>query len=510
MRTRYSAAVLVAAGLVVSSAALAAPYASNVTQSGTTVSFILNEPADVLNVSINGGPRVTIAGAASKGTKSFTLGSPTDTYSILAGKTDTVGYKIPTGGTIAVAAGGLSQITNESGLRLITDDANPLGRFNSPRGISVALNPAAPNFGTTYVANSAAGTVAANTPTGYTLPARTLTGDGLYAVRADQSDAFGFNNAAQNGGITNWAATPSASAPFRIYSHSDGNVYISDFSDATGTVWRMSNNLTGGSAVLAGIGGPTALPAGQNHGSTTAVYVEGSQAGGNLSVYTLDEDLTTLQVSGAGSAIDKNSLWKYSVNGSATPYSAMPTKVGGTVLLTGATSDLTRGADGKFYVAQNRSGGAEAGLWVLDSAGSVIFDSLNASRTLLANPAANDIFRNVLAMDVSADQKWMAVMLNGSDVAVVPLVNGIPDIANRLVVNTGSDVNSGRDIAFDAAGNIHYVSSGQALYRSIAPGGVTYALTENTGGVPSFRMVPEPAALAAIAGVALIGLRRRK
>jgi hypothetical protein len=56
-----------------------------------------------------------------------------------------------------------------------------------------------------------------------------------------------------------------------------------------------------------------------------------------------------------------------------------------------------------------------------------------------------------------------------SDVSVIPLVNGIPDLANRQIVDTGADITSGRDIAVDAAGNIHYVSSGQAIYRVLAP-----------------------------------------
>jgi hypothetical protein len=77
-------------------------------------------------------------------------------------------------------------------------------------------------------------------------------------------------------------------------------------------------------------------------------------------------------------------------------------------------------------------------------------------------------------------------MINNSDVAVVPLINGIPDIASRLVVDTGTDITSGRDISFDAAGNIHYVSSGQALYRVIAPGGTSWTKTAWNGSGYSF------------------------
>src|SRR5204862_2694320 len=112
--------------------------------------------------------------------------------------------------------------------------------------------------------------------------------------------------------------------------------------------------------------------------------------------------------------------------------------------------------------------------------------SLTASRTLLGNPTAPDIIRNVLGMDVSPDQKWLAALLNNSDFVVIPLVNGIPDLANRLLVDTGTDVNSGRDIAFDSADNVHYVSSGQGVYRVLAPGGANIATTSFNGSTYNF------------------------
>ena len=42
---------------------------------------------------------------------------------------------------------------------------------------------------------------------------------------------------------------------------------------------------------------------------------------------------------------------------------------------------------------------------------------------------------NVRAIAVSPDQKWIAVELIGSRIAVMPMVNGIPDIAQRRVIN---------------------------------------------------------------------------
>jgi hypothetical protein len=484
---------------------LAAPYASNISRTGTSVSFILNEPADSLTYSINGGPQIPLDGTT-KGTKNFVLGSASDTFAISTSKNDPIGYTIPTGGSIAAVATGLSQATNASGFRLVSDDTNPLGRFNSPRGVDVSKNPSSENFGTAYVVNSAAGALAVSG----SFPARTLTGEGLYALRADQSDAFAQGNTAANPGA--FANTTSANSLFRAHVASDGTVYTADFSDAAGSVYSYNQNLTTGTQVLQGIGGPSALPAGQNHGSTTGVYVEGG-AGGSLIVYTLDEDLTSSQF-GAGSTTDKNSLWQYNIGAGALPSNVTPTKLA-TVLLTAATSDLDRGADGKWYLAQTRSAGGEAGIFVLSpDATTVLFDSLNASRTLLGNPTAADIFRNTQAMAVSPDQKWMAIAVNNSDVAVIPMINGIPDIANRLLVDTGTDVISSRDIAFDAVDNIYYVSSGQGIYRVLSPGGTqtsTLAWNGRSYTLNFSQAVPEPTVVGSLMGLgALLALRRRR
>src|SRR5436190_9334293 len=121
--------------------AFAAPYASTFSVTGgTNVSFVLNESADVLTYSINGGAPVTLDGSTA-GVKSFSLGSPGDTFSVNAKKLSATGYSVPTGGIIPTGTNGLSQATPASGLNQINSDSNTTSKYNSPRGVTVNVNP---------------------------------------------------------------------------------------------------------------------------------------------------------------------------------------------------------------------------------------------------------------------------------------------------------------------------------------------------------------------------------
>ena len=123
----------------------------------TQVSFILNEPTDTLKYIINGGAPVSCKNGVGKGTHTFTIPNGA-TFSIVADKTAATGYLIPTGNQIPiVASNGLSQPSNEGGFNLITDDASPLSRYNSPRGLDFSKDPNA-NFGYAYINNTAATT----------------------------------------------------------------------------------------------------------------------------------------------------------------------------------------------------------------------------------------------------------------------------------------------------------------------------------------------------------------
>ena len=524
MMRRYSFVALAAAiGLIVVTHTVhATPYASGVSISGTNVvSFLLNEPATTLTYSINGGTPIALDGSTI-GSKSFNLGSPTNKFTINAGTTDATGYSIPTGGTVLAASSGMNNDANASGMNLISSDANSLNWFFSPRGVAVSNNPNAPNFGTAYVANSAPGTAAPAAGT------RSVT-KGLYAIHADGSDAYGYGitaaNPAMQDGLTAWT-DGSTNSPFRLAVGPTGDVVAADYASANANAFYLSPDLTTGHYLLTGFNGTapstdagngdgTVQPAHQYHGSVEAVDVTGSLGGGNLALYTLDEQLPLQHVTGnpTDSLDTRYSIWKYTIGGAANVDTANSDPVAGSpygftgqpaIQVTdpgafgnffsgGIIEDMQRGADGKFYFMQSRNAGNEAGVTVADASGNKIYDSLTATRALPGGtPTPPDILNTLRGMTVSPDQKWLAGVLGSSDIVAVPLVNGLPDLAHRLVVDTGP-LATGRDIAFDAADNIEYVSSGQQLLRILALGGQTlttlaYDPTQAAGSQYSFNV----------------------
>ncbi len=355
----------------------ATPYASGITFSGPsnlTVNFTLNEPSTALTYSINGGTPVALDGTTT-GAKSFTLGSAADKFSIVANTNKAAGYSLPKVGTTLTATANHFTIDTQSanittGTQFsggqISSDANGLMNYNSLRGIDVSNNPNSANFGTAYVSNSA-------DQTGTPLTGRTsLLNKGFYAFKADGSDAYGYGDTAQG----QLFGAANANTPYRMFVADDGTPYMAAASDAISGVFKLSQDMTQVTQMFNGIDGPTDINiATNNHGSAYKTIVTGSSAAGNLKVYTLDEDLSSFEVSGTGFNDNTNRLWKYdmgsydpTVSGpyTAPPVSVTPDAVRGPLLdgsccalpgvfITFINMDL--GKDGKFYLSQNRSAG---------------------------------------------------------------------------------------------------------------------------------------------------------
>ena len=447
-----TAGVLTVAVLVPESSAR--PYATSLTNSGTSISFRLNESADSVKVISGGGTVTNDLGPLAKGL--------TVTNLTIAGV-----FKIQV--TKAAGPGYIQGVANQ-----VSEDSNNFVKFANQRGLAVNKNTNSPYFGRIYVAVGGAGTVASNQ---FTLGSRSVT-DGIYLLNADQTDAVGQGNTGLNAGLNDGkgfdALAASGESPGRLFVGPDDSLYIADWSDANGGVSVTDANVATNALatnVLFGLGGPTAST--NMHGSVSSVYVEGSLAGGNLVVFTQDEDLGS-----------RNGVYRYDIGSGPLPYS-QPETLAFTYGLGAQVAKITRGPDGKWYCSNRRADNASTtGVFVLSEDGSTqLWSSRDAWRELVGNPTAFDIpFGECRGFDVSADGKYLAsIRGNTNSLSIVPMDGGIPNITNLVVVPTVPTTSIGRDLTFDAVGNIYTVSSGQGLLRIYSPGGFSVVTTGSDG-----------------------------
>ena len=446
------------------SVAKATPYASALTNNAGTVSFILNEAAD--DVKIIYGTTTNLLGSKPAGLVTANVGASSP-FSVQVTKNSGIGYK--------TAASNWSGTISWAGkLQISTDPV--LARFPNPRGVAVDRNPGSPYFGRIYVANSTAGT----TTTG----ARAV-GRGLYCLNADFSDSpNAYGNTAKTAGLT---FATSANSPFRLSVGQDNLVYISDYSDANGSVYRCNGDLLGGEMVLATVGGNSPLPGTQNHGSTLKAIAEGSLAAGNLKIYTIDEDY------GQTTTTAQNDVLRYDINSGPLPFSGTPTKVSGVLIKAALVDDFCKGGVSNYlYLVQNRSvaatpATATPSLYVVDESGNTVTNALALWREFTGNATADNVLTNVHSVAISPDGKYLAAILQTTAAGagtsksfIMPLVNGIPDLANLKLLDSGS-ANQGRSIDFDAAGNLYTLSSGDQILRAFSPGGFSVTTTTSDG-----------------------------
>ena len=119
-----------------------------------------------------------------------------------------------------------------------------------------------------------------------------------------------------------------------------------------------------------------------------------------------------------------------------------------------------------------------------------------------------DPFLEAGACDVSEDN-WLAV-LRRSDNAIhfVKVSLGVIDFSSHILLYTAPTTTAARDIAFDVAGNIYTISSGQALLRVYAPGGHTRAITSSTGTFELVEVAAPPAAPPLVLAPAITSVSR--
>ncbi len=481
----------------------ATPYASSVTNDAGTVRFVLNEDADAVSVTFDNGTATNLLGSLFKGSQSFSLGSATN-FQILVSKTSGNGFVRQ--GTANSTFNGL--VSPRGTLLQLSSDSNPLLSFNLPRGLTVNTHPNSPYFGRIYVANPTAGTVTSNTT------ARVL-GDGVYVLNADQTDALAQGDTPLHGGLDGEFAAGGSASPYKLSIGQDDNLYIADWSDPNGTLFVTDQNLTVGSGknVLPGLKGgsagstttPVSVGLDRVHGSINQAVVEGSLEAGNLTVYTVDEDLQSDRTTTTWTQL--NSLWRYDIGGTlplaydpGNPYELiMPTRLftpSGRAGINSATQtmDVERGTSGHFYITDNRqNNGGTSGLIVRAPDGSAVWNSSSTTLSMTTSNTSDYCFDSY-AVAVTADQKYVATLRRNSQCFLIPLTNNVPDLARRLVLLTFSSAFTARDVQFDVAGNLYVTTTSLQMMRIFSPGGATLAVTsgDTTGTNGTFRLVTLP------------------
>jgi hypothetical protein len=430
----------------------ATPYATDLTNAAGVVSFRLNEPADNVKVIGNGGTLTNDLGALGRGL-------------------------IVTNLTGSGMTGGVFYVVVSKVGDCVVRTNSPAIAFNAPRGLAINKRPGSPYFGRVYVANATTNT--AGGP-----------GDGIFIFNSDLSSTFGQGNTPRNAGL-DFITGDTTAKPYRIaVGVDDDRLYICDWSDYSGNLYVTDPDVTTSGYALQPLSAPGAavrpVTTANNHGSIAAVVVTGVE-GANLTIYTVDEDLTTDRDL---TLTEMNSLWKYPVGSDPLPTSLFdPTNklVTPVVAFTSQTMNLTRGPNGYLYMTQYRSVGNEPGVYIVDPDSGLITTSLALSQAL---GDTVDRLRGIAGVAVSPDGLFLAAIRIEANVPllhIVPLTNGIPDLT-RILNFTALGTAVGRSCEFDAAGNLYIITDTGGV-RSLTLGVSSVATTGSDG---TFSLVTPP------------------
>jgi hypothetical protein len=492
-----------------SNLATATPYASCLTNDGTTIWFRLNEAADDVRLVYNSDTVTNDLGAKPAGLNSVAV-TLTGTYKLLVTKAGSPGiYQI---GNVGIG-------TNVP--------------VNSPRGIAVVGQASDPNFGRVYIANSAGGTKP----------------DGISALYSDLSTNW-------LGHVpTNYSGDPpipptypfvaaGSSSPFHI-KYFDGKLYICDWSDYFGNLTRTDPEAYQYEFVLKELSNTNAgvIPVGtaNNHGSVQSCAIQGSTGGNNMVVWSIDEDYQTDPTSVA--LYQMNSLWRYDVGSGPLPYTGTPKVwLGPSVAFTSqGYNTVSIGPTGFIYYnmrRENAGGPPGTGTWspslfIIDPNAYIdptnfvaVYDPTNTpgttntydgikiytlmtnywphttyggfvwesqSASIDAGGPATDLLIGMAANTISPDGNWLAGISYYNTIFMVPLTNGIPDLTRMRSLALGGSA-AGRDIVWDPANNFYLVSSGLGQMRYYSLGLTATAITTSDG---TFNLVV-PAATVAV------------
>jgi len=398
--------------------ARAVPYASQVVQSGNTVTFILNQAAEGMTVLRDGANPVTpTPGPATPGPQSFDM-TGYSTYSIIV-----------TGNTAAAWT------------QFIPDGTD--SNFEYPRGVSINKNPASTNFGKVYVSVARDGTTVA----GRSTPS------GIYVLRADGVAEGGV----QTGGV-NWSAIGNSS-PWKSNIGPDDHLYVADFSNDL--AYEFNDDLSVATQLI-DASNKTTSPSPQY---VESVWVEGTQAGGDRAIYTVDSNYYDT---------GRKGLIRYDLGANATATASdLGTQIIGPSYYTYYPKDVTRDSSGNWYLNQYRATAGQApaidkfdGTIVPNN--TPIWSTASTPYTYTYGIGLNEVRGSVAVGSVVNATVWFFTMSTG-------------DFLESF--DAGGIVG---DLAFDAVGNLVTVDNNQEYARFWDPGGFTIATTSSDGTLDLF------------------------
>jgi hypothetical protein len=458
--------------------AKAHPYASGVTVSGSTVSFILNESGGNVTVKYEDGSTnanfngITTGTNVAKGLQSFSLTGHTS-YSISVAKT---GNGIPS---------------------LISSDTFSNSVWNSQRGVDANKNPKIGNlFGRIYAGSSAAGGTVGTT----------YKGRGLYAFNADLTDALGIGT--NSVAPTMWGTADgtgfAGSGPWRLRVAPDNSVLVVDSTPGGAALWQFSPNLSSSNLVLGIVGRTAAVSAGIHSDFFGTPLMTGSLEQSNLVLWTADSRLaagtaTLGPLTGPGSF---NCLFRYDIGAGPLPWTNTPNYAYtlGLDTIAGLRTEVELGKDGKIIGGFGRANFSNGNIQILDTNGTTkLYDSLNVNTGVdpwNGTSTAAGAVGTYAGIRVSPDGQFLASVDIGNGITIATLTNGIPDESSIFAIPEPTPpanpyVGNSRGMGWDAADNLYMASSGIGLLRVFSLGISTTCITSNdaTGTNGTFQLV---------------------
>jgi hypothetical protein len=474
------------------------PFASCLTVTNGSVQFYLNEGGGTVTVTYEDGSTNSVLNGQTTmaaGAYSFNLTDNSVTHTSYA----ITCFKTGTGTPFQISS-----------------DTNPYDVWHLPHGVDANKNPKnGANFGRIYVGESIPG------GTGATYKAQ-----GIYMLSPDLGTnlAPGGGTNVLAGGMFTVGATNS---PYRLTVGPDDNVYVADFSTPNATVFAFDPTFSSfTNVVLNPVGENQGLAAG-THGDISEVFITGSLATSNLSVYTFDpalplsrnaalfyvdsggDDVYHVGSEGISLPGSYNNVYEYNIGGGPLPWTNPPdhgVNVGLPSFADSQIGSVTVEPNGYIVVEFNRSNFSDGDVQVYDTNFNLLYSSLQ-----FINGANFDAFNNgtgygYAGVRVSPDGQYLLTVSSAENINVCYLVDGIPDTTSLIKIATSPTTSFSRGCAFDAADNIIYVSDGQGLLRYYSLGYTSTCVTSNdytgTNGTFSLTLPSARASLAVTAPTA--------